>query len=117
MRSAGPLPPQCGPGVDHPRRGGTAIRDLPGGIQGHRQLFLDAVRRADPAIRPVAYRSLPNGLTVSGVVSGIMSVESDGNPYCLYDNNTKKSYTFNNLNDYMTTGMDSWPPVTTWIWA
>ena len=48
--------------------------------------------------------SLPNGVTIAGAVNGIMSVESGGNPYSLYDNTTKKSYTFNNLNDYLVTG-------------
>jgi LysM repeat protein len=48
--------------------------------------------------------SFHNMLNIAGAVSGIMSVESDGNPYCLYDNTANKSYSFNNLNDYLTAG-------------
>ena len=48
--------------------------------------------------------SFHNELNIAGVVSGIMSVESGGNPYSLYDNTTRKSYSFHNLNDYLATG-------------
>ncbi|MGD0857446.1 MAG: LysM peptidoglycan-binding domain-containing protein [Dehalococcoidia bacterium] len=48
--------------------------------------------------------SFHNELNIAGVVSGIMSVESGGNPYSLYDNTIKKSYSFHNLNDYLATG-------------
>jgi hypothetical protein len=43
-------------------------------------------------------------VNVAGAVSGIMGVESDGNPYCIFDNTTGKSYYFSGMNEYLTTG-------------
>jgi LysM repeat protein len=48
--------------------------------------------------------SVSYGLDIARAIAGIMRVESRCNPYTIYDNATRESYSFTNLNEYLATG-------------
>jgi len=48
--------------------------------------------------------SFSYGLDIARAMVGIMRVESRCNPYSIYDNATRESYSFTNLNEYLATG-------------
>ena len=83
---------------------------IPGGEAQQPDVYHEADRGGTELPAEVPTQSLPlegslyYGLDIARAMAGIMRVESRCNPYTIYDNATKESYSFNNLNEYLATG-------------
>lgn len=76
-----PTPPVVGNGL--------AVGSAPGGVKSYLSLInkYGSANKVPPQI-----------------IAGIMSVESGGNPYSIYDDTASKSYSFKNMQQYLATG-------------
>ena len=83
---------------------------IPGGVAQQQEIYHAADRGGEslpseiPAKSPQLDGSFYYGLDLARAMVGIMRVESRCNPYTIFDNATRESYSFTNLNEYLATG-------------